>query len=93
MIKHPEYADVLSKKLAEVRQDNSFFEDRKEYEKLIIAFEKVMDDCEVELNMHGNNSYYRDSFLLSIYNATTLDLFSFHRRSKLVALLTKCVYS
>lgn len=55
--KYPMYADVLHQKLKDIQDDSKLWNDRLEYENLIIFFEKILDECEAELASHGMMVY------------------------------------
>jgi hypothetical protein len=55
--KFPFAADALNQKLKEVEHDLPKMKDRGLYESLILTFEKVLDECEVELASHGMSIY------------------------------------
>ncbi|CAL8069275.1 unnamed protein product [Orchesella dallaii] len=55
---NPLYSDALNKKRGEVYEESKLWQDRDNYEGLLIHFEKVMDECEAELASHDNQSWW-----------------------------------
>jgi len=53
MIKNPQYNESYTKKLENVRTNMLHYESRASFEKLILVFEELMDQCEAELSTHG----------------------------------------
>lgn len=52
-MKHPNYADALRKQLSEFEEMNAVVQDQWSYTNLVVGFEKVLDELEVELQSHG----------------------------------------
>jgi len=58
IIKHPNHADVLRKQLNEAQEEELLWLDHSKYLDLILGVEKVMDECEAELQSHEDNRWW-----------------------------------
>jgi hypothetical protein len=53
LVKHPQYTETWNGKLEQIRNNAEIYADRKKYERLLLTFEELMDQCEAELSTHG----------------------------------------
>lgn len=53
IIKYPNHADALRKKLNDVQEEDIMWNDKSKYLDVILSFDNVMDECEAELQSHG----------------------------------------
>jgi len=58
IIKHPTHADELRKQLNEAHEEEILWQDHTKFVDVLLGVEKVMDECEAELQSHEDNRWW-----------------------------------